>query len=277
PKARTDKVPAQPKPTGRRIPPICTTAVWPVRRTTFILSWHLLLPGRHGRWPSGTFCSRRGTSGSFAPDGNQTLISRGVYRLSSQDISSGRVTFQLHGNGWHFDAGHIAKLELLGKDEPYLQPNKEPFQIAVSGLVVELPTLEPPTSTEPFSTPPPNTTPPPGGGGGGSVIVPPAIGQGKPLPKAARRLHLIVTPTRVRALRRTRLRFVVTTRFNHRIYRVGRVTVRIAGRKVSTDARGRASIVLRFRSSGRRAVRADARTFAGDRRHIVVVRPRRSR
>lgn len=212
-----------------------------------------------------------------APDGNQRLISRGAYRLSGQDISSGRVTFQLHGNGWHFDAGHTAKLELLGKDEPYLQPNKEPFQIAVSGLVVELPTLEPPTSTEPFSTPPPNTTPATGGGGGGSVIVSPTIGQGKPLPKAARRLHLDVSPKRVSEFRLTRLRFVVTTRFNHRIYRVARVTVRIAGRKVSTNSRGRASIVLRFRSRGRRAVRADRQAFAGDRRHIVVVRPHRRR
>ncbi|MGI8622628.1 MAG: CocE/NonD family hydrolase C-terminal non-catalytic domain-containing protein, partial [Solirubrobacteraceae bacterium] len=212
-----------------------------------------------------------------APDGTQTLITRGAYRLSSQDVAAQKVTFQLHGNGWRFEAGHTAKLELLGKDEPYLQPNKEPFQIAVSNLVVELPTLEPPTSTEPFSTPPPNTEPAPGSGGGstGGVIVAPAIGQGKPLPRPLRRLHLAAGPARVRQNARVRVRFVVTTRFNGRIFRVGRVTVRMAGRKRSTNRHGRTSMVFRFRAPGRRAVRADARTYRGDRRHITVVRARR--
>ena len=27
-----------------------------------------------------------------------------------------RQVFQLHPNGWHFAAGHVAKLELLGAD-----------------------------------------------------------------------------------------------------------------------------------------------------------------
>jgi len=217
-----------------------------------------------------------------APDGTQTLITRGAYRLSSQDVAAQKVTFQLHGNGWRFEAGHTAKLELLGKDEPYLQPNKEPFQIAVSNLVVELPTLEPPTSTETFSTPPPNTEPAPGstggsGGGstGGGVIVTPAIGLGKPLARPLRRLHLAAGPARVKQNARVRVLFLVTTRFNGRIFRVGRVTVRIAGRKRSTNRHGRTSMVFRFRAPGRRAVRADARTYRGDRRHITVVRARR--
>ena len=45
------------------------------------------------------------------------------------------VTFQLHGNGWRFEPGHVAKLELVGDDSPYLQPNKEAFSIAVSNAL----------------------------------------------------------------------------------------------------------------------------------------------
>lgn len=72
------------------------------------------------------------------PDGKQTLISRGAYRLSG--AASGRITFQLHGNGWRFASGHEAKLELLGKDEPYLRPSNPPATATtVSNIEIELP------------------------------------------------------------------------------------------------------------------------------------------
>src|SRR3712207_8102354 len=44
------------------------------------------------------------------PDGNQTLVARGVYRPDA----SGRQVFQLHPNGWRFAQGHVPKLQLLG-------------------------------------------------------------------------------------------------------------------------------------------------------------------
>jgi hypothetical protein len=76
-----------------------------------------------------------------APDGQQMLVSRGAYRLTQNQ--RGRITFQLYGNGWCFAPGHRPKLELLGKDEPYLRPsNPPPFQVRVSDVQVRLPTAE---------------------------------------------------------------------------------------------------------------------------------------
>jgi hypothetical protein len=73
--------------------------------------------------------------------GKQTLISRGAYRLDG--AQNGTITFQLNGNGWCFAPGHRPKLELLGKDAPYLRPsNPPPFSINVSNVNVKLPTAE---------------------------------------------------------------------------------------------------------------------------------------
>jgi fermentation-respiration switch protein FrsA (DUF1100 family) len=75
-----------------------------------------------------------------APDGSERLISRGAYRLT--DNQSGPVTFQLHGNGYAFAAGHTAKLVLLGSDEHYLRKSNDPaFNVAVSNLTATLPTV----------------------------------------------------------------------------------------------------------------------------------------
>ena len=72
------------------------------------------------------------------PDGKQTLISRGAYRLT--DGQHGHATFQLHGNGWCFAPGHQPKLELLGADGPYLRPGNPPASaITVSDVNVDLP------------------------------------------------------------------------------------------------------------------------------------------
>jgi fermentation-respiration switch protein FrsA (DUF1100 family) len=75
-----------------------------------------------------------------APDGEQTLVARGLYRLAG----SGRVVFQLHANAWHFATGHVAKLQLLGRDSPYARPSNGTFTIAVSRLDLRLPVHEQP-------------------------------------------------------------------------------------------------------------------------------------
>jgi len=59
-----------------------------------------------------------------APDGQQTLVSRGGYRLTS--LQSGPATLQLNGNGYCFEAGHRPKLQLQGQDAPYLRPTNGP-------------------------------------------------------------------------------------------------------------------------------------------------------
>jgi fermentation-respiration switch protein FrsA (DUF1100 family) len=70
-------------------------------------------------------------------EGEQTLVSRGVYRL--RDDQRGRVAFQLFGNGWRFERGHRAKLELLGNDPGYLRTSNFDFSVRVWKLAVELP------------------------------------------------------------------------------------------------------------------------------------------
>jgi hypothetical protein len=51
----------------------------------------------------------------------------------------GRYVWQLNANGWHFAAGHVAKLELLGADSPYARPSNGPFTVTVSDLELRLP------------------------------------------------------------------------------------------------------------------------------------------
>jgi predicted acyl esterase len=77
-----------------------------------------------------------------APNGIQTLVGRGEYRLTPNQ--RGTVLFQLRGSGWRFERGHTAKLELLGNDDPYERASNGTFSVAVSGLTVELPVRERP-------------------------------------------------------------------------------------------------------------------------------------
>jgi fermentation-respiration switch protein FrsA (DUF1100 family) len=69
--------------------------------------------------------------------GRQTLVSRGVYRL--RDNQRGRVMFQLFGNGWRFGRGHVAKLELVGRDPLFLRTSNFRFSVNVSQTRVTLP------------------------------------------------------------------------------------------------------------------------------------------
>ena len=72
------------------------------------------------------------------PDGEQRLISRGVYRLTENQ--QGTITFQLHGNGYEFPAGDTVKLQLLGRDAPYYRASNGAFNIEVRDVTVTLPT-----------------------------------------------------------------------------------------------------------------------------------------
>jgi predicted acyl esterase len=73
------------------------------------------------------------------PNGQQRLISRGVYRLTENQ--TGTITFQLHGNGYTFAKGDTVKLQLLGRDAPYYRAsNNNTFIVEVSNLTATLPT-----------------------------------------------------------------------------------------------------------------------------------------
>jgi predicted acyl esterase len=69
--------------------------------------------------------------------GRQTLVSRGVYRL--RDRQRGEILFELFGGGWRFDRGHVAKLELLGRDPNYLRTSNLRFSVRLSRARVLLP------------------------------------------------------------------------------------------------------------------------------------------
>lgn len=75
-----------------------------------------------------------------APNNTQTLAARGVFRPSA----SGRVVFQLFPGAWKFEPGHVAKLELLGRDSPFLRASNFPFSIGVSNLQLRVPTRDAP-------------------------------------------------------------------------------------------------------------------------------------
>jgi dienelactone hydrolase len=78
----------------------------------------------------------------IAPNGDQKLIARGLWRPETG--SEDRQVFQLHANGWKFEDGHIAKLELLPQDSPYGVTTTGQTDIGVSNLELRLPVLESP-------------------------------------------------------------------------------------------------------------------------------------
>jgi predicted acyl esterase len=86
------------------------------------------------------------------PDGNETLVARGLYRPDVTTDAT-RQVFQLHANGWRFAAGHTPKLELLTSDAPYGRPSNGQTPMLVSDLQLRLPVLEQPADGGPVSTP----------------------------------------------------------------------------------------------------------------------------
>jgi predicted acyl esterase len=71
-------------------------------------------------------------------NGEQRLISRGIYRLSEDQ--AGTITFQLHGNAYEFAKGDTVKLQLLGRDAPYYRASNGTFAVEAQKVTVSLPT-----------------------------------------------------------------------------------------------------------------------------------------
>ncbi len=102
------------------------------------------LPTVHARiQTAGKFGQIAARLWDIGPDGRQRLISRGVYSLRKDQ--TGKIAFQLHGNGWPFRKGDVAELQLLGRDAPYYQAPNRPFSVKVTDLRVRLPKLAPGT------------------------------------------------------------------------------------------------------------------------------------
>jgi fermentation-respiration switch protein FrsA (DUF1100 family) len=73
--------------------------------------------------------------------GRQRLVSRGVYRLTTNQ--RGRIAIKLFGNGYRFAKGHRVKLELVGSDPNYFRTANDSFRVQVSKLVLDIPTTRP--------------------------------------------------------------------------------------------------------------------------------------
>jgi len=68
----------------------------------------------------------------------QTLVDRSVYRLTPGQ--SGKIAFDLHGNGYQFPGGsHTVKLELLGYDAPTHRASNGTFTVQISNVKAVLP------------------------------------------------------------------------------------------------------------------------------------------
>ena len=89
------------------------------------------------------------------------------------------------------------------------------------------------------------------------------------------RLRLAVSPRRVIAGRRVRLRVLVRVRVARRLRAVRGAVVDAAGRRHVTGRHGRATLSVRFKRPGRQRVSARARGFAPARTTIRVVTGRR--
>lgn len=77
-----------------------------------------------------------------APGGQATLIARGLWRPTPGATT--REVFQLHPNGYRFQAGHTVKLELLPADIPYGRISNLQGTVDVANLELRLPVLEEP-------------------------------------------------------------------------------------------------------------------------------------
>jgi hypothetical protein len=181
-------------------------------------------------------------------NGQQTLISRGAYRLL--DNQNGNIAFQLQGNAWRFAPGHRPKLELLGRDPGYLRPSNGSFSVKVTNVTVELPTREAAGSGGRGGA---------GGGLGGQVVR-----------SRTGRLRLVVRPHRVRRGAKVRVRFLVRTFAAGLPLPVAGATIRFAGHRLKTNRRGRASLRTRLRRGHRAVVLKSGMVSASAR--VVVVR-----
>ena len=84
-----------------------------------------------------------------APDETETLVARGLWR-PAVGPKPPRQVFQMHADGYRFEAGHVAKVELLAADSPYGRVSNGQQPIAVSNLQVRLPVLERPGTASGF-------------------------------------------------------------------------------------------------------------------------------
>ena len=75
-----------------------------------------------------------------APDGTQTLVTRGPYRALSPNPSGDVADYELFGNHWRFSAGHQIMLEVTQDDSTSFRRNNFPSTASIDGGRLVFPT-----------------------------------------------------------------------------------------------------------------------------------------
>lgn len=190
--------------------------------------------------------------------GTEKLIARGVYRPTGVGGTT-RQVFQLFPQTYRIAPGHVAKLELLGEDQPYMLKSTGQNAIGVKNLQLRLPTIEGPgalggliqtpaakvlpagytmardvpSPPAPPQPKPPTPTPP----------APPAPPTTDPVPWQTVRTALRKTPKNVRLSRnRSQLTFTDSVPEAGRITYGISVTLRDHGRKVYSIGQARHTV-----------------------------------
>ncbi len=76
-----------------------------------------------------------------APDGVQTLVTRGAYRVVAPKSGEQQVIYDLYGNHWHFEQGHELLLEVTGDDSTFFRRDNFPSLITIESAKLTLPGL----------------------------------------------------------------------------------------------------------------------------------------
>ncbi|MGI8580461.1 MAG: CocE/NonD family hydrolase C-terminal non-catalytic domain-containing protein, partial [Solirubrobacteraceae bacterium] len=75
-----------------------------------------------------------------APNGSQTLVTRGAYRAINPALGGSTIEYELFGNHWRFAAGHSLLLEVLQDDSTYLRRDSFPGSATLDEATLVLPT-----------------------------------------------------------------------------------------------------------------------------------------
>ena len=76
----------------------------------------------------------------LAPDGAQTLVTRGVCRVNTAaDPKKDCSTFDLWGNGWRFEKGHTVVVEVSQADTPLFRRNNFPSSLSIETATLRMP------------------------------------------------------------------------------------------------------------------------------------------
>jgi predicted acyl esterase len=74
-----------------------------------------------------------------APDGIQTLVTRGAYRAVAPNLAGDGAEYDLFGNHWRFEPGHRLMLEVTADDSPFLRRDNFPAAVAIDSARIVLP------------------------------------------------------------------------------------------------------------------------------------------